>query len=460
MRSSGRNLIIALFLCVVSIQYAVFFGFKYLDRTSFDLDGDPTYSFPIHGQDSPQFVSLADNLSKYHKFSLDGVQPETFRTPGYPALIFLSQSIFGGVSGAVFVQIILSGLSAILIFLIAQKIFGQTVAIISALVFSLSPSAIFHSVVLLSDMAFVFFILLSIYLLFFADSRIFKVMFLAGISLGLSTLFRPISLYLPLILIPFLLYEIRHQVTWKRALSLTGMFVVGLFVIVSPWLIRNRLETGVFAFSSLGVYNLASYNIPDFLASKYGPASSIVSEYQKIFRALPSEKARSLEYSSELKNIFWPYLKGDFVSYGVYHIIGTAKFFLSSNLRYLAIQINAPKFKERLGLFADSPDILSALVHKDFSLVIKTLRTQTLITFDRLLMIAVTFLAFAAIFIRKHRFYSLLFLAIILYFALLTGPVSIPRYRLPAEPFLIILMLFTITHILSGRNHGDANSSS
>ncbi len=442
---SDKKLFAIIFLTVFIIQAAVYFTFQYLDKNH-DLDGNPDYAFPIHGQDSPEFFALAQNLKNNGSFSLDGVNAETFRTPGYPFFVSFFQNDSGSLSGAVFAQIILSALSAILIFLIAQKFLNRKLAALSAFIFGLWPSTIFHSVILLPDMPFVFFLLASIYLLFFVPERNFKTLALGGISLGVAALLRPVAIYLPIVLILFMAFEtIKYHVPWRRAGVSITLFLLGFLIAVAPWIIRNRLATGTLIFSSVSAYNFARYNIPEFLAFKYGPDSREVLDYREKIEAASPEQARSTQYSSEAKKISQLYLKENIVNYSIYHLASTAKFFLSSSIRYLALQFNVPELQSRLGLSSDSPDILSALAHKDFPLVLKTLRTQTIISLDRALMIFVTVLTLAALFIKKHRFYVLLFLVIIIYFALLTGPVAIPRYRLPVEPFLIILAIHALS---------------
>src|SRR4051812_39451398 len=86
-------------ICIAVVYTLACAGLFALNRHS-DLDGNAAYAYPIHGQDSPEFAALGHNLVVLHRFTLDGVIPETFRTPGYPFLLAVSEAVFGSQSAA------------------------------------------------------------------------------------------------------------------------------------------------------------------------------------------------------------------------------------------------------------------------------------------------------------------------------------------------------------------------
>lgn len=445
MQSANKRLIWIIFATIVLVQFAVFVGLKYVDSHVADLDGDTRYAYPIHGQDSPEFYALGESFLSKHAFTLTGLYPETFRTPGYPFLIFLSLQIFKSLNALIVFQILLSGLMGVLIFLMGREFYSNKWAIAAALVFCLLPSTIFHSVVVLSEIPFVFLLLLSVYAVFFERGSM-KAMFIGGLALGLSALVRPVSLYLPLLYVLIVVLSQWGRAERKRAMKQAAFILLGFCIAVAPWYARNKIETGVLGFSSITTYNLAEYNMRDFLTEKYGADSTISHEYNSRIDSIPQDVARTLAGGAELKAVMTPYLKANFFSYAYFHVVTTAKFFFSSSLRYLAIYIKVPGVQSFFGLSGTSPDLLHELRHGHIGIALEALRQQSLITVDRLLTIIVILLALSSVLVKSRRFYVLLLLSFVIYFAILTGPVSIPRYRLPVEPFIVILACYTLSN--------------
>ena len=445
MKLDNRAIIPILLVGISAVALSAFLALLYMDRHVADLDGDPATHFPVLKDDSSGYVELAQELSSAHKFSSDGTAPETFRTPGYPLFIDIGE-LFGGITGVILLQILCLGGVAVLTFLIGERLWGRAVGLLSATIFAISPNALFHTVVVLSDIPFTFFILLSVYLLFFSR-RTLAIVMLAAISLAIASYLRPIGLYLPVVLAMFLFYDEWKKKTMGNSIRTIGI-LIGIFaILIVPWLVRNRLETGAFAFSSVSVFNFAYYNVPAFLADRYGGSSSQYQNYENQINAYPASYLRTFPAVAKLDPIIGPALKGNIMHYALFHIESTSVFFLSSSVRYVIEQIEIPAVQNSFGLSAASPNLLSSLIHGRLGLIIETLRTQAAFTVDRALMIIVTVSALLAIFIRKNRFYSLLFLALIFYFALLTGPVSVPRYRLPVEPYLFLLAFSTLTYL-------------
>src|SRR5262249_18996136 len=92
----------------------------------------------------------------------------------------------------------------------------------------------------------------------------------AGLLFGLATLTRPITLYLPLVLVLFL---IRRRAIWAFALA--------SILLPGAWAFRNHRETGVFTVSSIGGENLLSYRAVGALVVKDKPVLDAVLALQK-----------------------------------------------------------------------------------------------------------------------------------------------------------------------------------
>jgi hypothetical protein len=285
-----------------------------------------------------------------------------------------------------------------------------------------------------------------VYVCFFAQLST-RLLGVAGLVLGVATLTRPLGFYLPLALLPFVVYRLLRM--RAKVLIPVLCFVLGFLVVVSPWMARNAMVAGAWSLSSVGPYNMTHYNIPQFLVATYGHDSTQRSTYQKALDAVEVREAYSFAPARYYDAMVRAVLAGHTIQYGVYHVVETTKFFFSSGVRATATSIELPALHRALGLTIDAPDLLSALKRGDFGTVFSALQTQWLITLDRIYMLALTFLAAVALFFRRHRATVLALAVLVLFLAAFTGPVSVPRYRLPAEPFLILLAVYTLSELYS-----------
>jgi hypothetical protein len=64
----------------------------------------------------------------------------------------------------------------------------------------------------------------------------------AGVLLGLVTLVRPVTLPLPLFVLPAL--ALQHRGTWLGALRATAVFTLGMAAVILPWTARNYAVSG------------------------------------------------------------------------------------------------------------------------------------------------------------------------------------------------------------------------
>ncbi len=87
--------------------------------------------------------------------------------------------------------------------------------------------------------------------------------------------------------------------------------------------------------------------------------------------------------------------------------------------------------------------LLSGKIGKVFHIV----KENPMIGAEQVILLGLWLLALLSLAVarkRKELFKVLLFWIIILYFAVLTGPVAYSRYRLPATPFLFLLASYAI----------------
>ncbi len=209
------------------------------------------------------YYQIAENLRQHGIFSLNSSEPllpDSFRTPGYPLLLWLSLVVSGTVVPLVIVQIMAAGAILGLTARLAERIgVSGWVRICILLVLAIDPLGLSLSIKLLTEIFFTLFFLLGVeqVLVFMEDLHRTGVdrpwykgaAFRAGAWFGIATLFRPTTMYFAIAFsVLWILYRLIRRVPF-RLRSVALFFVVSTVPLV-PWMVRNYLAFGVFSYSS------------------------------------------------------------------------------------------------------------------------------------------------------------------------------------------------------------------
>lgn len=156
---------------------------------------------------------------------------------------------------------------------------------------------------------------------------------------------------------------------------------------------------------------------------------------------------KSFDRYDEINNEVKSYIKRNFLSSFVFHVYKTTPFFLTDGFREWA-----KTFKI---LDAPTPNLTDLVLHGNIKGVFLAFSSSKLSTF--LFMVGFIFWLIINVFIlisvlssllsgehKNKRHIIFLFLLLIFYFAILTGPAAQARYRLPVEPLMLILAVFGI----------------
>ncbi len=119
--------------------------------------------------------------------------------PGYPLLVGIVEGITRSRGAWLYVQLALNSLAAVLVFLIAGALFGESKAIVAATLAALSPQLAYHSGLTTPDELSVIPILAAVYffVLSLRDARLRNAI-LCGVFLGISCWLRSNAMVLPI----------------------------------------------------------------------------------------------------------------------------------------------------------------------------------------------------------------------------------------------------------------------
>lgn len=204
----------------------------------------------------PSFPVISD-AERYDTIALNAVQGKgltynnepTIEPPGYPFFLSGIYWLFGHNYQIVkFIQFLLLAGIGIIIYFIGRKFlnFPPSVAFLSSLTLILWPYFILYTNFIVTEILFIFLLLLSIYFLLtlFKDPSLKNSLILGGL-LGLVTLVKPIPLLLPFWMVFFLWIFFRP--TWKKTYFFKLAIILIVFVaVLTPWIIRNYLHFNQF----------------------------------------------------------------------------------------------------------------------------------------------------------------------------------------------------------------------
>jgi 4-amino-4-deoxy-L-arabinose transferase-like glycosyltransferase len=198
--------------------------------------------------------------------------PILHRFPLPCVLDALSFFLFGPSEFAVaFASGIFYLLSIPVIFLLAKRVFGQSVGLASTLIFILSREMLSQSITGMTEAAAVFFFLSLLLLLSDSAGHSSNRYFWAGIVLGLACLNRSNTFFfLPVLGVAIYLRNHRYRI------RSSATFLVAALLVMAPWFLRNALVAGDpllpvasrrFFLSGYGVRIFQDMDAPDLLGA-------------------------------------------------------------------------------------------------------------------------------------------------------------------------------------------------
>ena len=217
-------------------------------------------------------VTLRSDSLAYHDFAVTLAQTGAFSElgaptaswpPGYPWLLSRVYLLFGihPLAGAVVNLLFSLGICAIA-YLIARRIWNESVGRITGVILAIFPSQIFFLNLLVSEYLFSLLFWSAVYLVIRVEQTPKyrgPILFLAGCVLGLATLTRNLVLYFPVMLAPFWLLT---GISLKKTLIRFALVVAGLSVAIVPWMLRNADKLGTSSLTTNGGVNFYIGNHP------------------------------------------------------------------------------------------------------------------------------------------------------------------------------------------------------
>jgi hypothetical protein len=360
-----------------------------------------------------------------------------YRVPGYS--LFLAITSFGkDFNFSLFIQLILASFVPILIFFLSRQIFNKDKLLpyVVSLIASIHLGFVLFSGLVMTESLFTMFFLL--FFMFFYKNKYF----LAGLFLGLSSMFRPVGHYLIFISI-FIIF-----VFYKNKINSSMKLFSAWFLVILPWVLRNFIFTGSLFFTTLpGIHFLkhsAARVYMQINKCSYIPAlNTVTAEWQDLVlkeEARLNKKLNEPEICFLAEKLSFNYLLKDF-KISFYHafknIFKTCFSLYSSELLFLDSTGKLPEYSNNRNFKSIINRFLFPELNNKFLILF--------IYFEILLfmLLLIGFIGFIlnSFFYKKDQFILLQILPFILLFVFISFSCGFARLRLPIEPFLIVLSI-------------------
>lgn len=398
--------------------------------------------------DGTEYQTLVKNIVYNGEFSLDQrapFVPTDYRTPGYPFWLAIIYLVFKSFTPAIFMGVVVFALSAPLVYLIGKEIFSEKIAFLSAVLFAIEPWALFQSSFLVAEQIFLPFLLFSVYLFCrYLNSKNNTFLYSASLFLGITVLIRPAALYFIFIFV-FLAFIAERKNYIFRSLKTSALTILIFIVVLSPWLIRNKVVLNTWQLSSTasnGVLYIESYMLNKYLGKitdehEWERAAQILGTYD-------FESMKRINNAKILADYAIKEIKVNKAAFAAMHLKNMALFLVKNSYGniFLDLKINDANIQSKIGVLAFKKDFSGLLnIIKNASVGAKIL---IILFFFWPIVIIFAIFGVVSVFQKNYRNLLIWFLIFwVIYFLAMSADFhDISRYKLSINAPLFILAVF------------------
>jgi 4-amino-4-deoxy-L-arabinose transferase-like glycosyltransferase len=433
------------FLILVSLSLVVRMGLFFF------ISKEPLKFYS--NSDSYNYEHIALNLLHHGEFSSDTENPLTpnlYRTPVYPVFIAGIYALTDESPYAVvFIQLLIGSLISALMLVLAKSLhLSQNVGWLAGLILALDPLITLTSYQMITETLFTGLMISAIitFSLYFRDRKWIWLVS-SAVLFALTSLTRPISQYLPFLLLPlfFLAFdrsEWNH--VWKGILIFSSISMI----LTYSWAYRNYQTAKVWTLSAIAEQNLLYYRARDVISAEKniseqeaaGELEQYIQTNVKKYNLSPAQEIRLMH--SKATEIFLEYPVSTFKV----HTKGFIKVLANPGLNLFCVMLDSQKVQ-----LDDSKNVVGCASAENSGLIAQlTSKLKQMNPFAKsvsileIIMMAAMYAGTAfgswRLWQQKQWFILSLLLIPLLYFSVLSaGGESVARFRIPMVPFLSIL---------------------
>ena len=393
----------------------------------------------IYTGDAKEYIAVANNILQHHTVYCGdlskNIDPALYsrRPPLYPLVISIPIYLSGGHITILFLQISIMLLGAICLIKILNLLhISQIWQIITILLYMLCPTQIIYTNIIMAEILLQLTIIITtLFFIKYIQEKKLVYLFYVNICLGCLILIKPVFLFF---WIPNLLFH--FGLFLKNSKKIILLFPFVFIIILSAWSYRNYHLTGVYQYSSIKNHNLLYYNLRGFLANQTGidHADQIIDSIREEANNLSTYK----NYTNFIEQKSYDILKANIFKYSIFHFRGIINFFIDPG-RFDIYNFLQYEHSHNLS------KLFNQYGYKNIFLIIKEMPFIIIIYF--IVMILLNILLFISLinfyFVKNiDIFVKIFILILVLYVAIMTGPLGASRFRLPIYPLLLLTVPF------------------
>ncbi len=419
----------------------MFFGAFFFCSASYFLSSQIQSVFKNQDVDSKAYLANAKLFYKNNSFAWSGTayKKYPYYTLGYSFIIAMLFKLFGDHNIVIILfQVLLSLLSAILIFDIARKIAGNFSGVIAYLFVCFNLGFLTFSQFILTEVVLSFFLILFFNRFFyFLSNKDDFILAQAAFALGLSVLIKPAAIYFwPLLLPCFLVKEKKVIFSFVRRSMVWGF---AFYLPLAGYALHNKVIFDRWYVCALDQENMIYWFFPNVLAAQNNSDQN--TEREKL-RSIPHEVAQEKFFTTLLQR---PFL------FGAVWLKNVLKTWVGLFVTNLKVLIEPGVNGGDISFFKTSGTLISRI---NSYVQVGTQRYWIiLLGYYELLWSITRFVLFfvgIGVMIAWHKIIEsytiMIFLA---YFSLITGHDGCARFRMMFEWLLLIMASIGLCFILS-----------
>jgi hypothetical protein len=402
------------------------------------------------GEDAWLYWANASSLLEHGAFS-DAAS--SGRMPGYFLLLAGLMGVLGPSLLAVLaVQALLDAVTCVLVGMIGARL-SLSIGLVAGLLAALWPNLIIMSASVLTDSFFIFPFTAMLYAFVrFIETGSARWAAGVGLLLGAAIMVRAVAQYLPLAMVLLVVaVPLFRARSWRKGLFAGLTFLVAVALPLAPWLHRNASQYDTFALTSQGGTHLLYWVVPGVLSQTRGiQLDEAVREVRKKFQA--DIESQGLDMGN--MNIFADdvirrdFFLSFFSEIPMRDIFSSWGYGMAVNLMSPAISADPrvrvmphPSFTGSSHLDSLSRITLYIQEASPLYLAVVAVGLVGAVLASLLQIYGVVLLS------RVSGWVAILSVAGVLYFLLISGPITAPKYRLPFAPVLIILQAMALVEL-------------
>ncbi len=410
----------------------------------------------FYADDSYGYVRLAKMLVALGRFTAEG-RPEIGRTPGFPLLLSVGVLLGNVALFGVVINVIASVAIVYVTYATAVLIFGRgRISLLAMALMAVEPLSIMYAVRLLTEPVFSLLIAVFVYwLIRYRGSHHPRDLLFSSLALTLAIYIRPIAYYLPLFVGAGIIFLGRvARIGWRVVARDAILFMLGVYLLVLPWQVRNYVRSEYPGVSAISDVNLYFYHYAAVRAmEEHRP-------YREMQRELGMPDWR-VYYAAHPEQASWPQGR-------IFRSLGaTARSYLIRHWRPYAVVYakgvlltlgdpGAIELMRMLNLKVGERNLLSDFLDRGGGNTLRVLwvhsKVAVLLSFVLFLYTFLCYLtSLLGLFTGYHAYrFDFLFLILILgYFVLASGgPTGIHRFRVPMMSLFVLFSSYGLMYAM------------